>query len=221
MNRAHSRIKSIYSLYLPKLIIITACTLLSACATSTMPQANEKSTTTTPRYYHDQIAISGRISIQYQQNEQEQSVSGSFDWQQEKDIIGITLTSPLGQTIAVIKQTPQGAILEQAKQEPRTAPDIEQLLLETMGWSLPVGGLKNWLQGFDQMNGAIGAERISIPAIDNQTLDTQGWQLRFVSWQIEEGNGNTIHPKRIDLARHTNHLGEIRIRIVISEWKTP
>ena len=186
-----------------------------------MPQANGNSAANTPRHYHDQITLNGPISIQYQQNEQEQSVSGSFDWQQEKDTISITLTSPLRQTIAVIKQTPQGATLEQAKQETRTAPDIEQLLLETMGWSLPVSGLKNWLQGFDQINGAMGAERHSIPAIDNHMLDAQGWQLRFVSWQVEEGNGSTIHPKRIDLVRHTKHLGEIRIRIVISEWKTP
>lgn len=184
--------------------------MLSACSTSPTISSEQSNK---PRTLQEQVQLAGRISIQYQQREQPETVSAGFEWQQTSQELHISLSSPLGQTIATIQQTPIGARLEQAKQEPRTAADIEQLLADSLGWSIPVVGLKGWLQGFDvQTNG----KAVAVPVQDYFQLQAQGWQLQFVSWREDAG---IVHPKRIDLQRHTEELGEVKIRIVIDEWK--
>lgn len=180
--------------------------LLSACSTSpkfSSAQHNQQ------RTMQEQVQLTGRISIQYQQREQTETISTSFDWQQTPQALTITLSSPLGQTIATVQQNAQGAVLTQAKQEPRIAPDIEQLLAENLGWTIPVAGLKGWLQGFDiQKNGTF----VAVPVQDYFQVQSQGWQLQFISWQEDAG---AIRPKRIDLQRYTEELGEVKIKIII------
>jgi outer membrane lipoprotein LolB len=183
---------------------------LGACSTTQVLSSSQANQT---RSLQEQVQLVGRISIQYQQNDQAQTASAGFEWQQAPQDLHISLSSPLGQTIATIHENAQGARLEQAKQEARTASDIEQLLADSLGWSIPIAGLKAWLQGFDiQANG----KAIAIPVKDYVALQSQGWQLQFVSWQADTG---VIHPKRIDLQRHTEELGEVKIRIVVDEWK--
>ncbi len=198
------------STYLKLFLLAAFSTLLNACSTAPTISGEQSSK---PRVLQEQVQLTGRISIQYQQREQAETISAGFEWQQAAHDLHISLSSPLGQTIATIQQTPMGARLEQAKQEPRTAADIEQLLADSLGWSIPVIGLKGWLQGFDvQANG----KTVAVPVQDYFQLQAQGWQLQFVSWQEDAG---VVHPKRIDLQRYTEELGEVKIRIVIDEWK--
>ena len=139
------------STYLKLFLLAAFSTLLNACSTAPTISSEQSSK---PRVLQEQVQLTGRISIQYQQREQAETISAGFEWQQAAHDLHISLSSPLGQTIATIQQTPMGARLEQAKQEPRTAADIEQLLADSLGWSIPVIGLKGWLQGFDvQANG--------------------------------------------------------------------
>ena len=199
------KIKNIYSLiYLSFAILI-----ISGCAT----QTTRNSSTPSKQVYQESIQIIGRISIQYQENEQEQSLHGNFDWQQNGNDITIELSSPLGQTIANITQNNDGASITEAKKPPRTAKDIEQLLIETVGWTMPVNNLKSWLQGFDITE---TRQHSPIFSVDNNTITSHGWQIRYASWQDNE---TLTMPKRIDLNRNTQEMGELKIRIVIDEWK--
>ena len=50
-------------------------------------------------------------------------------------------------TIATISITPESATLVQADKAPRVAKDIDSLTAQSLGWSLPVSGLRDWLQG--------------------------------------------------------------------------
>jgi outer membrane lipoprotein LolB len=182
--------------------------LLSACST---PKPLSSAQLNQARTLQEQIQLQGRISIQYQENDQPQTVIVGFDWQQTPQELHINLTSSFGQTIATIQQNAFGARLEQAKQAPRIAADIESLLAENLGWTIPVAGLKAWLQGFDlSPNG----RAIALPATDYLRLQSQGWQIDFVSWQAD---AEIVHPKRIDLYKNTEQVGEMKIRIVIEE----
>lgn len=167
-------------------------------------------TTNAARNYQQQIQISGRINIQYQRADKPQNLPGGFEWEQDGNNIRINLLSPLGQTLARITQNSQGAMLEQEGKETRQANDLDQLLLDTLGWPLPVAGLRDWLQGF------VAADGKTITALlpRDQTLETQGWKLRYASW-----HENPSFPKRIDLQRYTEQAGEVSIRIVVDEWK--
>ncbi|MFZ6680166.1 lipoprotein insertase outer membrane protein LolB [Undibacterium sp. Tian12W] len=191
------------------------CTLFSTgCASlnspAQVPATASTATTASTRQYQQKIQISGKISIQYQQADKPQSLPGGFEWEQDAQGIRINLLSPLGQTMARITQTAQGATLEQDGKVPRTASDLDQLLQDTLGWSLPVAGLRDWLQGFV----AIDGKQLAAVKAEDQTLTTQGWKLRYVSWH-EQLN----FPKRIDLQRYTEQAGDVSIRIVVNEWK--
>lgn len=163
------------------------------------------------------MEMSGRLSVQYQRDGREESLHGSFTWSQTPQHTSITLLSPLGQTLALIEVTPQSATLTQAGQVPRIAADADTLAAETLGWPLPVAGLRDWLQGF-----AIDAQgqRWSAPASDAPvSLTTRdGWQLGYASWQTDAASA-IPRPRRIDLARTTTQAGTVAIRIVIDSWQ--
>ena len=198
-----------YLLCLLSLFIVTGCA--SVATTAPRPEAELRTTAATAeRQYQPKIQISGRINIQYQQADKPQNMPGNFEWEQDAQGIRINLLSQLGQTLARITQTANGAVLEQSGKEPRQAADIDQLLQTTLGWSLPVAGMRDWLQGFVATNGNKAA---ALKAVD-QTVTTEGWTLRYASWQADGS-----FPKRIDLQRYTEQAGDVSIRIVIDEWK--
>lgn len=188
------------------LLLLACCTLLSACSStkSLTPQQAAM-----PRKLQENLQLNGRLSIRYQQDQQEQSVNLNYEWQQLPTELHISLSSFLGQTVANIHQTPMGASLEQAKQDTRYAPDIEQLLIDNLGWSIPIDDLRTWLQGFDLQANKVA---VAIPAQDDFQLQSKGWQLRFVKWQEDAGQ---IRPKRIDLEKMTEQFGLVKIGIII------
>lgn len=166
------------------------------------------------RNYQQAIDLGGRLSVRYEMRHGEEAVHGSFQWQQTPAQTSVTLLSPLGQTVARIDMNPSGAALERAGQPVRSAPDVDVLTADTLGWPLPVAGLRDWLQGFGtDLNGnTFVATPQSAPVT---TRD--GWQLHYPAWQ-DDGAG-APRPRRIDLARRTEQAGEVAIRIVIDTWQ--
>lgn len=182
------------------------CALLSACATGGAPPS-----ALPVAAYSDSIELSGRLSVNYQREGKPESLSGKFAWQQSAARIDVSLASPLGQTIAAISVTPQQATLTQAGKAPRTAADIDTLSAQTLGWSLPVSGLRDWLQGYAVA--ADGARFAASPLRDSVTT-RDGWRLRFVSWQ--DGEGAAPRPKRIDAERSAGPQADaVALRIFI------
>lgn len=196
--------------------LLATCLLLGACADIAPPPAAATRDAAT-RAYHDAIEMRGRLSVQYQRNDQEEALHGSFTWSQTAQHTSIALLSPLGQTLAVIDVTPDRATLTQSDHTPRSAADADTLAADTLGWPLPVAGLRDWLQGF-----ATDAQgrRWSAPTGDTPiTLVTQdGWQISYVSWQIDS-TSPTPRPRRIDLTRTTQQAGQVAIRIVLDDWQ--
>jgi len=183
--------------------------LCSACANIGILQQEPSVTSAadfSQRLYQDDIQFSGKISVRYEKENKPQQLPGSFEWEQRGKHLQITLFSPLGQTLAKITQDENRAILEQEGQAPRYAQNLDQLLQDSLGWALPVGDLRDWLQGFvRQANG----QRQALSRTD-QTLDNDGWTLRYASWQSEINL-----PKRLELNRYTAQAGNVSIRIFI------
>ena len=182
---------------------LAACAaVLAGCATTGAPLSQAPVAA-----YRDTVNLAGRLSVNYQKDGKAESITGKFNWQQTPGRVDVSLASPLGQTIAAISVTPESATLTQAERPPRVAKDLETLTNESLGWSLPVSGLRDWLQGY--ATGADGKRFTASPANSNVTTK-DGWRLRFVSWQ--DGAG-TPQPKRIDADRNDGQ--ELQIRIVI------
>ncbi|MGZ3181141.1 MAG: lipoprotein insertase outer membrane protein LolB [Telluria sp.] len=187
------------------LSILLCAGLLAGCATTTAPTAASVGA------YRDTIQLTGRLSVQYEKNGQPESLSGKFDWAQQGDRVDVNLVSPLGQTVAKISVTPAEATLTEAGKAPRSAPDIDTLTAQTLGWPLPVSGLRDWLQGYAV--DATGQRFAASPAHDTVTTK-DGWKLRYVSWQ--EAAAAHPQPKRIDAERPAGlNTSGLTIRIVL------
>jgi outer membrane lipoprotein LolB len=186
-------------------LILAAVLALAGCATTeNLSQAPVPA-------YRENVTLAGKIGVNYVKKGNPESVSVGFDWVQAGQDVDVTLTSPLGQTMARIAVTPTSATLLQSDQQPRSARDIDTLTAQALGWSLPVSGLRDWLQGY--ATAADGSRFAASPA--NNSVTTQdGWRLRFSSWQ-DPAAAHPL-PKLINAERSaTATTDELTIRIVL------
>ncbi|EZP38756.1 outer membrane lipoprotein LolB [Janthinobacterium aestuarii] len=199
------------------LFALTAlCLSLSACSTLTSPfssGATPSGQTVAP--YRDQVELTGRLNVVYQKDDKPESATVNFNWQQTAQRTDVTLYSPVGSTLATIAVTPQQAVLTQSGKAPHSAPDVDALSAQMLGWSLPVSGLRDWLQG--HAVGADGKRFVASPANDSVTTK-DGWRLRYVSWQDASDNtpGALPQPRRIDAERNASAQADaVSLRIVL------
>jgi len=186
--------------------------LLPGCA-SVAPSALVRPATSA-RAYQESVDLNGRLSIRYQANGKDEALHGNFVWAQNPARTKVTLLSPLGQTVADINITANGATLQQAGNMQRSAPNVDELVASTLGWPLPIAGLRNWLQGFGvSSNGDTFVASPQAPEITTR----DGWHIHYTSWQ--DDNSAQSRPKRIDLERQTAQAGDVAIRIVIDTWQ--
>ena len=186
----------------------TVAFALSGCATST---ANLSSAPVGA--YRDTIDLNGKIGATYQHNGERGAVSSPFSWTQRPGRVDVTLFTPLGQTAAEISVTPDSATLTQPNREPRMAKDIDTLTQQALGWSLPVAGLRDWLQGY--ATDAQGQRFAASPA-NNHVFTRDGWNLRFAEWQDKPGPNGAPLPKTIRAERSaTAASGDLSIVITI------
>lgn len=183
-----------------------AAFLLGGCATTgTQPPSNAS---VAP--FSEAVELHGRLSVKYTRNGEPQSLSGKFDWKQTAQRTDVTLMSPIGSTIATITVTPEQAVLTESGKPPRSAPDIDALSARILGWSLPVAGLRDWMQGYAT---AADGKRFAASPSNSEVTTRDGWRLSFVSWQ---DGSNPPKPKRIDAERSaTGQIEDMSLRIVI------
>ena len=165
------------------------------------------------RSFYDKIQIHGRFSANYEHNNQLQSTQGRFQWNQHGQSIDIDLLSPLGQTVARLTIAPGAATIQQSGRETLVANSSAELTEQTLGWVLPVEGMRDWLQGFNRRENK-SLEAASPTGIGE--FDADGWHIQYVSWQQ---NDQSVYPKRIDLARNSLHLKQLKLRIIIDHWE--
>lgn len=189
------------------LALAGALALLAGCATTSAPRS-----TTAVAPYRDTLDLAGRIAINYSKDGRQESLSGKFTWRQTAANTDVTLISPTGQTVAVISVTPTSATLKRSGEPTRTASDLDSLTRQTLGWTLPVSGLRDWLQG--HAVAADGSRFTASPSSDN-VVTRDGWKLDYVSWQ--DDSAAVPQPKRIDATRTAlgQQVDDMSIRIVI------
>ena len=187
--------------------------LAAGCAgIATAPQA--PATAGVIRNYQQAIDITGRMSVRYQQYGRDEALHGSFEWQQRPGRTQLTLSSPLGQTIAQIAILPDGATLTRSNQPPLAAADPDALTAEALGWPLPVSGLRDWLQG--HLTDRSGRKMVATPQDENTDIETaDGWRIRYAAWDTSAAP----RPRRIDLSRSTEQAGEVALRLVIDSYE--
>lgn len=196
-------------------MLITRRLSLFACAAALAALAGCATTSTnlaTVGAYRDTIDLGGRLSVNYQKDSKAESLTVNFDWTQRPGRVDVAIASPLGQTLATIEVTPQAATLTQAGRAPLTEADIDTLSQRTLGWPLPVSGLRDWLQGY-----AVDAQgqRFSASPARNEVVTQDGWRLRFVEWQ--DPNAAQPVPRVIHANRAAaGDIQDLQIRIAVN-----
>jgi outer membrane lipoprotein LolB len=192
-----------------KLIPLLLAAALAGCAmTPERPADQAPSGPVAP--YADTIELAGKLSVSYTKDGQQESLHGRFEWQQSAQRTDVTIQGPLGQTVAQIAVTPQQATLKEGNKPLRTADSIDALSAQALGWTLPVSGLREWLQGY--ATAADGSRFRASP--QHATVTTaDGWRLSYVSWH--DGPG-APKPKRIDVERGaTGRIDAMTIQVVL------
>lgn len=212
------KMKNIFSRLMKKtgLFAVIVITIgLTGCSTMQSINPVNLFSSETPRKCVDTVSIRGRFSIQYKLDGREESLHGKFGWDQSPENTVVTLMSPLGQTMAKIELTPQMATFTAPNRAPASAPDAEELIKSRLGWTLPVSGMKGWLQGC--ATDSRGQSFIATPK-SPQVITRDGWQINYASWI----DGPTMPlPKRIDLIKgNPDSLDgtDINLKLVIDEW---
>ena len=184
--------------------------VLTGCATGGAPLTNPNAAAIA---YRDSIDLTGRLAVNYQKDGQPQGINGNFIWTQRPGRIDVSLNSPVGQTVAQISVTPEAATLTQSGREPRTEKDIDTLTRQTLGWTLPVSGLRDWLQGYATDP---SGKRIAASPANNNVFTNDGWRLRFTEWQDGPKGGSGAMPRIIRAERSaTANSEELAISIVV------
>lgn len=147
--------------------------------------------------------IQGRIAIDYRG----EGFSAGLKWQQRDENFDISLTDPLGRTAARLDGSAEGVVLY-ADGETYEAESPETLMVQNLGWSLPLDSLIHWSKGIpdpDHPLTAVGYDVVGRPI----TLIQDGWQVNFERYPDAEV---LAQPQRITLLRP-----EFKAKLLIKE----
>lgn len=136
-----------------------ACTLalaLLAGCTSLAPQQSK--------------IVSGRFSARAASAQGAKAASGRFRLIMSPGRDELELLTPLYGILGRVIVTQTGAVLERGSHEPLKASSAEELMQESLGFSLPVAMLKSWLEG--RPDAARESRTISA-----ETFEQAGWTV--------------------------------------------
>jgi outer membrane lipoprotein LolB len=88
----------------------------------------------------------GRISLQIQ-SEPAQSFSAGFELKGKPERGELTLISPLGNVLGILRWTPLEATLDSGNQQTQRFSSVDALMAQATGAAIPLSALFAWLQG--------------------------------------------------------------------------
>jgi outer membrane lipoprotein LolB len=127
--------------WLPRLSLLTAIFLIAACAR--IPRANSSFDSKTGQ---TDSSWAGRISLQIA-SEPPQSFSGSFELSGRPERGELTLISPIGSVVSVLRWSPDEALLDSGNGKVQRFGSIDELMLRATGAVIPLPALFSWLGG--------------------------------------------------------------------------
>jgi outer membrane lipoprotein LolB len=152
----------------------------------------------------DRWALQGRIGVQHG----ETSLAGQLHWRHAPDSDELLLTSPLGQGMARIVRDGDGVALELPEQPVRRAADLDALTRDALGYELPVGGLRWWLQARPDPARSHQLQRGTDGRVSQ--LKQDGWTIDYTQYVAEP----MLRPRKLVVSREG-----LEIRLVADRWQ--
>ena len=191
--------------WLAVMLVLTGCAGLQ-----TAPQQSASS----PEVHQQHLAtladiqsfdIQGRIGVQTDGR----GFSGATRWHHagERDTIG--LFSPLGGQVANIEKTKSRVVLTDGDGKTYEANDAETLTQQTMGWTLPMRGLPDWVLGRPTN------DAIELAIWDAQgkltRLKQSGWDIQYQAYMTADGHQL---PSRIMMVSP-----KLNLKLLVERWQ--
>jgi outer membrane lipoprotein LolB len=182
-------------------VAVLAASLLSACAAWQRPG---------PAPIVDPAKVSsfqldGRINLRVQK----EGYPGRVRWHHSPLGDELWFYSPLGATVARLRQDASGALLITSDGREHRAKDLQQLAFSVLGWDLPVAGLPYWVRGLEWPGAAAEQETWDEQGRPKQ-LSQAGWRISYLDWTPA---GVAGLPSKLDVQ------GErLRLRLLVEKW---
>jgi len=174
-----------------------AVVALAGCA-SVKPQGPSTSKAATEMTAQTSRSYQGRFAVQYNdQNGQQRNAYGNFSWQETGDTVTLQLRNPLGQTLAIVTSSPASATLELPNRAPLTADNVSTLMQNALGFTLPVEGLRYWLQPSPAPTSRAKTEKDPEQPSRLKQITQDGWTIDYLAYADAPATG----VKRLNLSR--------------------
>jgi len=190
--------------------LFSAALVLSACSGTTLKQTGVDS----ENAYRDRMEnivsidtwyLAGKISL----DDGDQGGSGKLQWRVSAANSSIDFHGAMGRGAWHLDISPDRAVLREAGGDEHSAPGVDSLIQQQMGWPVPVVALKWWVRGL------VAPGPVEAMQLDDQGLLTSliqsGWQVEFERYSSASG---IPMPKRLN-ARQDNY----RVKLAISDWQ--
>lgn len=154
------------------------------------------------------FTATGRIGI----TAPKEGFSAGFNWKQNPHHYQIRLAGPADAGAVEIEGTPSGVTLTQSNGQQFVASSPEQLIQKVMKVSIPVSGLRYWLQGLPAPDA-----KMSHLTTNNYghilQMNQHGWHIEYAEYHHNR-NYRTAFPKRVILKKD-----KMSVKFFIREWK--
>ncbi len=127
-------------------------------------------------------SLKGRIALRTDDN----GWSATLNWRQIDQQYTMRIIAPLGLGTYEIRQDAEKITLLTDENKVFKAKNAESLMLENLGWSVPVSGLRYWIRGIPDPNHPIDSFALNDEAqLVNIKQSTNGstWEIRFLSYK--------------------------------------
>jgi outer membrane lipoprotein LolB len=171
---------------------------VAACATPGLP----------PRAT-EAFDLSGRVSATSHDG---RAFSSALRWQHLPERDEIWLLTPLGQALAHILSTEEGATVTGADRRQYQGADVEALTRQALGWELPLTRLQYWIRG-EPAPGAAPQNAERDAAGRYAAFEQSGWRITLEHYAADQHGGL---PRRLELRRD----GGETIRLIIDAWRS-
>ncbi|MBI5006125.1 MAG: outer membrane lipoprotein LolB [Nitrosomonadales bacterium] len=171
--------------------------LLTGCATAPVEMQR-------PSLDDAPFAFNGRVSVKQGGKREKAGVR----WVHNNAGDEILLLAPLGQTVARIRRDENKATLE-ASGRGYVAQDMESLMLQVLGWQLPLSGMRYWIVGLPAPEGESSIELADSGQLS--VLRQQDWEISYTRYA--SGALDAL-PLRLSLRREG-----MEVLLLIDEWE--
>ncbi len=156
----------------------------------------------------DSWQMRGRVNVRYD----DESHTPRIIWQQNEAQYNIRLWGTFNAGNTTIVGSPGFVTLEQDGEEV-TANSPEELILQQLGYELPVSYLEHWIKGMPAPESPADLQFNDINQLTRLVQD--GWTVYFEDLRQY---GDFSLPRRVELTRPQN---DIRLRFVGLNWTVP